>query len=127
MSGPEANAGGVTEALGPNAEAGVFPVAIFGGVEVIAIPVTLYAELLDCQRRLAEVSARGPAPARRPLAVDTRSRLFDDPEVAAFLLEIAGTMRLSDARTACVERYGVMRAPSRSTINRFWQQNRQRR
>ncbi len=97
------------------------------GVELVTIPLSHYAELMDCQRRLAEVPASAPAPARRPLAVDTRSRLFDDSEVASFLIEIAGTMRLSDARTACVDRFGTERAPSRSTISRFWQQNRRRR
>ncbi|MCY1644394.1 hypothetical protein [Methylorubrum sp. SL192] len=97
------------------------------GVELVTIPLNHYAELLDCQRRLVEVSASAPVPPRRPLTVDTRSRLFDDPEVAAFLIEIAGTMRLTDARSACVDRFGAERAPSRSTINRFWQQHRNRR
>lgn len=101
---------------------GIAPIhATISDVEVVTIPATHYAELLNCQRQLAATPA---AVAPRRVKIDSRSRLFDDPEVADFLMGIMGTMRLTEARQACIERFGINRAPSRATIGRFWQRRR---
>ena len=91
------------------------------GVELVTIPVSYFAELLDCQRRIREAGGMHhlqPHPAQ--MAVDPRSRLFGDPEVAVYLYELVGRSKLKDAYFACVERFGSARAPSRATIARFW-------
>lgn len=86
------------------------------GVELVTIPVSHYAELLDCQRRLAAVQI---SPLR--FTADPRSRVERDPEVAAFLAECLGTRLLKDTYALCVERFGQDRTPGKSTIGRFWQ------
>jgi len=91
------------------------PVAI-GGVEVVTIPLAHYAELLDCQRRLAVAGI-----SRQRFAADPRSRVDRDPQVPAFLVDCLGTMLLKDAAPRCLERFGEARTPGRSTIQRYWQ------
>ena len=90
-------------------------VVTVAGIEVVTIPLAHYAELLDCQRRLAlgEVT-----PLR--FVADLRSRIDRDPEVANFLTECFGRMLLKDAAAGCRERFGATRAPGKSTIQRFW-------
>lgn len=90
-------------------------VATISGVEVVTIPLTNYAELLDCQRRLAAVEV---TPER--FAADLTSRVDRDPEVAAFLIDCFGRMILKEAYTACLDRFGPERTPGRSTIYRYW-------
>lgn len=121
MSGRATDGGDAATALSEGAVAGGFPVATFGGVEVVAIPVTLYAELLDCQRRLAEANI-----AHWRFTADPRSRVERDPEVAAYLAECLGRMMLKDAYTSCRERFGPDRAPGRTTIQRYWARLRER-
>ncbi|WP_156648562.1 hypothetical protein [Methylobacterium sp. Leaf108] len=104
----------------------VTPVRVtVSGVDVVTIPAAHYVELLDCQRQLAAHKADKPAVLKpRRVQIDTRSRLFDDPEVTDFLLDIMGTMRLTEARQACISKFGEQRAPSRAAIGRFWQHRR---
>jgi hypothetical protein len=90
-------------------------VATISGVEVVTIPLTHYAELLDCQRRLAAVEV---TPTR--FAADLRSRIDRDPEVAAFLLDCLGRKLLKETYAACLERFGAERTPGASTISRYW-------
>jgi hypothetical protein len=85
------------------------------GVELVTIPVSHYAELLECQRKLAEAGIQ-----RWHLVADPRSRIERDPEVATFLAECLGTRMLKDAYTLCRERFGPARTPGRSTIQRYW-------
>ena len=85
------------------------------GVELVTIPLTHYAELLDCQRRLAAASI----PAAR-FAADPRSRVERDPEVAAFLAECLGVRLLKETHALCRERFGLDRTPGKSTIQRYW-------
>lgn len=90
-------------------------VVTISGVEVVTIPLAHYAELLDCQRRLA---AARITPER--FRADARSRIDRDPEVATFLAECLGRVLLKDAYASCVERFGGDRSPSRATIARYW-------
>ncbi|KMO16539.1 hypothetical protein SQ03_14530 [Methylobacterium platani JCM 14648] len=85
------------------------------GVEVVTIPLAHYAELLDCQRRLAVASI----PAARYTA-DPRSRVERDPEVATFLAECLGVRLLKDTHAQCLRRFGADRTPGKSTIQRYW-------
>lgn len=100
---------------------GDFPVTTLGGIEVVAIPVSLYAELLDCRRRLAVANISAAR-----FAADPRSRIDRDPEVAEYLTECLGRVLLKDAYTSCRERFGADRAPGKSSIQRYWKRLRQR-
>ncbi|WP_430913142.1 hypothetical protein [Methylobacterium sp. sgz302541] len=91
------------------------PAAVIFGVEVVTIPTTLYAELLDCKRRLAVLDV---TPAR--LLANPRCRIDHDPAVAAFLAECLGQRLLKDTHTLCRERFGADRTPGKSTIQRYW-------
>ncbi len=85
------------------------------GIELVTIPVSHYAELLECKRQLA---AAGISDLRR--TADLRSRIERDPEVAAFLAECLGTRLLKDTYASCLERFGPGRTPGKTTIQRFW-------
>lgn len=90
-------------------------IRIVSGVELVTIPLAHYAELLDCQRQLAEVRI-----ASWRFTADPRSRVERDPEVAAFLAECLGTRLLKDAHALCRDRFGEARTPGKSTIQRYW-------
>lgn len=95
--------------------------------DLVTIPVWHYAALLACQRLVAAgaVATPTPTPTHPALAcIDPRSRLFGDPEVSVFLYEAFGRMKLKDAFTACRERFGTKRCPSRATIARYWTRQR---
>lgn len=91
------------------------------GVELVTIPVSHYAELLDCQRRLAALRV-----SEERFCTDPRSRVDRDPEVAAFLAECFGRVLLKDTYTECRERFGADRTPGRTTIQRYWKRLRSR-
>lgn len=90
-------------------------VATISGVEVVTIPLKDYARLLDCERRLTEARV-----SRTAHLANARCRIDRDPEVATFLAENLGRMLVKDSYSACVERFGAERAPSRATIARYW-------
>ena len=49
----------------------------------------------------------------------TRSRIARDPELAAFIVALAGSKLLKEITAECVAKFGRDRAPSRSAIHRF--------
>lgn len=53
----------------------------------------------------------------------SRSKLYRDPEVEAFVKECLLVKRMiyTDIHNACVERFGAARAPSRSAVGRYFQ------
>lgn len=53
-----------------------------------------------------------------------RSTLHDDSELRAFVEDRLGRWKLDDIVTACRERFGAARAPSRSALHRHWQRMR---
>lgn len=83
------------------------------GVELVTIPLADYAELLDCQRRLAELRA-----VQSGLKRSSRSPIEHDPEVATFIANRLGLMTFSEIQQACVAEFGPERAPSRAAIHR---------
>lgn len=58
-------------------------------------------------------------PGRRAFSALTKSPIGRDPQLAEYILQCRETLILSDVRKACVEKFGLERAPSRSAINRF--------
>jgi len=49
----------------------------------------------------------------------SRSTIHNDPELAEFVLEHAGTMFLREIEAACVAKFGRARTPTRSSFHRF--------
>ncbi|MFD2183597.1 hypothetical protein [Rhodoplanes azumiensis] len=91
------------------------------GIEVVTIPVDLYAELLDCRRQLAELKAASNAglnAVRTAFEVAPRSRLARDPEVAAFVAGQLGKATVPEIERQCLARFGKRRAPNRKAIYR---------
>ncbi|ABD87118.1 hypothetical protein [Rhodopseudomonas palustris] len=84
------------------------------GVELVTIPVTEYAELLDCRRRLAELRAVQTRFERR-----CRSPIEHDSEVASFIADRLDRMTFADIRAECVARFGAARTPSRTAIHLY--------
>jgi hypothetical protein len=89
--------------------------------QVVTIPAREYAELLDCQRRLAELNAL-----RRPFERFQQSPIERDPELAAFIADRLGTACLWDIHSAILKRFGKPRTPSKSAIHRYGQRLRAR-
>lgn len=81
--------------------------------KTITIPVEEYEGLL----RRGDASP-SPAPNYGPLS---RSKIHNDPELSAFVLERAGTMFLREIEAACVATFGRARTPTRSSFHRFLQ------
>ncbi len=52
------------------------------------------------------------------------SKLDRDPEVAAFLCKRLETVYLDEARAEALQRFGPDRVPSRASIHRYWQRQR---
>ena len=88
--------------------------ATLAGVELVTIPVTEYADLLDCRRRLAELTL-----VQEGLKGRSRSPIEDDPEVAVFLAERIGRIGIPAIRAECIGAFGAERTPSRSAIYRY--------
>lgn len=91
------------------------------GVDFIQVPLAHY---LDLKRQSEgghapsiEVAPVSPA----QLAARAGSPIYLDHEVADFLYVEAGRLTIEQARTACRERFGVERTPSKSAIHRYWQ------
>ncbi|WP_139220935.1 hypothetical protein [Methylobacterium brachiatum] len=96
---------------------------LIAGTELVTIPAWHYAELLEHQRAARTGGLLSAQMWAHPalLAIDPRSRLFGDPEVAVFLFGALGRMKLADATVACRQRFGADRSPSKATIGRYWQ------
>lgn len=85
------------------------------GVAVITIPVTEYAALLNCRRKLAESDAR-----QRAFNVVSKSPIERDPEVAAFIASRFGLATVPDIREECRALFGATRTPTQSSTYRYW-------
>lgn len=90
------------------------------GVQMITIPVTEYADLLECRRRLAEMGVR-----KTRFVKASKSPIERDPELATFIAERLGRMVVKDVQSACEDRFGPTRTPSRSAIHRYWERLRE--
>jgi hypothetical protein len=90
-------------------------------VELVTIPATLYAELLDCQRKLAELGVR-----QRAFEKASKSPIERDTEVAVFLAERFGRTTVKNILADCRERFGADRTPSHSAADRYWHRLRRR-
>lgn len=88
---------------------------MLGGVEVVTIPAADYADLLDCRRRLAELSA-----SRRAFERPSKSPIERDAEVATFLASRFGAATVKTIRAECAAKFGADRTPPRSSIYRYW-------
>ncbi|MBA3517987.1 MAG: hypothetical protein H0T75_10170 [Rhizobiales bacterium] len=100
-----------------------FPLsATIAGVEVVTIPATEYAELLDCRRRAAERDFEA-----QRFMTPLRSRLDLDPEVAVFVAERLGGLTVAEVNKETTARFGAARTPARSSIHRYWMRLRQAR
>lgn len=91
------------------------------GVEVVTIPLAEYADLLDCRRRLAELTVARAAFERPPASPIER-----DPELATFLAERLGRATGEAILVECRSRFGPARTPSRSALDRYWRRLRAR-
>lgn len=78
-----------------------------GDLQVITIPLTDYASLLDAQKRLLALTVR-----KFP-----RSPIDRDPILASFIRDRIGRMELTQIISDCVSEFG--KSPSRSAISRF--------
>ncbi|MEM7426744.1 MAG: hypothetical protein AAF441_11655 [Pseudomonadota bacterium] len=94
----------------------VAAVATIGGVQVVTIPLSDYAELLEAQRELAEMRSVADLRKRR-----SRSPLDQDREVVAFLAERFGRMPVRCVLEQCRSVHGDKRTPSKSAAYRLWQ------
>ena len=92
--------------------------ATIAGVEVVTIPATDYAALLDCRRQLSELQIRS----RNFMNPERgRSPIERDAAVAAFLSDRLGTMTMVKALAECEAEFGPDRTPSHSAVHRYWQ------
>ena len=89
--------------------------SVVAGVELVTIPATEYAALLDCRRQLAECEAR-----QRAFKVSSNSPIERDAAVAAFLAGRFGQATGTVIRAECLALFGPDRTPSRSAIYRYW-------
>lgn len=107
------------QALGPTkaAKHGGVDVAMIGGVEVVTIPLSDFAELLACRKRLERIERAG-----RSRSHYRASPIDSDPELKAFILRRLGSTPLVDIAADCKKAFGD-RAPSASAIHRFWQRH----
>lgn len=86
------------------------------GVELVTIPVSHYAELLDYRRRFEEREI-----SHNQFERPSRSRLDRNPEVAVFLIQRLGLEPIKDILRNCRRTFGAARTPSRTAIYRYWQ------
>jgi hypothetical protein len=88
--------------------------------DMVEIPLKEYRALKRCQAKLHEIEPRGEVPPNPGYGGIQKSRFDLDPELAAFAKERLGRMTLADIVKACRERFGEARAPSMSSLHRFW-------
>lgn len=85
------------------------------GVPMVTIPVTEYAALLECRRKLDESGAR-----ERAFKVVSKSPIERDIQVAAFLASRFGLATVADIREECRALFGSARTPTPSSTYRYW-------
>lgn len=97
-------------------------VTVVDGVEFVTVPRTYFRDLVR-QGGQAGNDA-GISPER--LHATMRRRVDQDEEVRAFITECLGRVTAVQAVTACRERFGAERTPSKSAVDRFWRHVRER-
>lgn len=92
-----------------------FPIsAVIHGVEVVTIPLSDYATLLDYQRRFAERSI-----SHNQFEQPSLSHIERNPEVALFLIHRLGLEPVKNIMRKCRRKFGAARTPSRSAVYRY--------
>jgi hypothetical protein len=89
--------------------------ATIADVEVVTIPATEFAELLECRRHAAEKDFQ-----EQRFMNPLRSRIDRDPEVAVFVAKRLGTGTMEEIIAAVQSQFGPGRTPSRSALHRYW-------
>lgn len=95
------------------------------GVDFISIPLSHYLNLMERTVEGCRTSSVTGPVSMAQLAAHAGSPIYLDHEVADFLYAEVGRLTIDQARTACRERFGDSRTPSRSAINRYWLRVRQ--
>ncbi len=85
------------------------------GVEVVTIPLTDYAALLDCRRKLQETELTV-----EQFLSGRKSVIDRNPEVAVYLAQNFGLMPMKDLLRVCRRKFGRQCTPSRSAAYRYW-------
>ncbi|TDX60771.1 hypothetical protein EDE12_1187 [Methylosinus sp. sav-2] len=93
------------------------------GVEVVTIPLTEYADLLSARRQLAKLRPAGRRPRKPRLPAPPTSPIDADPEISAFLAARLGKMTQKAILATCIAEFGPRRAPTKSSIHRFYQRH----
>lgn len=82
--------------------------------DTVTIPTSEYQELA----LLREAREAAFATVSK-IRLRSRSKITRDPELARFIIRCAETMLIREIASACVEKFGPERAPSKSSIHRF--------
>ena len=86
------------------------------GIEVVTIPMSDYVELLDCRRRLGEITIN-----HDQLFRPRRSMIERNPDVALFLAQNFGMKPVRVILQDCRRRFGRKRTPSLKSAYRYWE------
>lgn len=89
--------------------------SIVAGVSLVTIPLSDYADLLDCKRQLAE-----RAISHDQVMSPARSRIERNPEVAVFLAQNFGLAPMKEILRRCRREFGRSSTPSQSAAYRYW-------
>lgn len=89
--------------------------ATIGGVAVVTIPLSDYADLLDCKRQIASAFWKGMLDEHGQAGLFTR-----DPEVAVFIASRFGLMTAGEIVSEVARIFGEERTPLCETVRRFW-------
>ena len=94
------------------------------GIDIVIIPSSEYvrlggSETLSYDHHPVDASIAKLVDKIRPFG-GWKSDIDKDREVALFVADAALSMSLSQAQSACIDRFGVERSPSRSGIARYW-------
>ncbi len=82
------------------------------------IPRATYDALLADHAQLAAIRITlGIAPNRGAGSI---SKIDKDQELADFITKLLQSHKLAEIERLCFEKFGVDRAPSKSSIHRFW-------
>ena len=95
------------------------------GVEFVTVPRTFFRELVQ-RKGPGAGKGSGVGISTERLNATMRRRVDHDEEVRAFITECLGRMTAPQAVTACQERFGAERTPSKSAVDRFWRHVRER-
>lgn len=85
------------------------------GIPVVTVPLSDYAQLLDCKRQIESAFWKGMLDEKGQAGLFTR-----DPEVAVFVATRFGLMTAREISSEVARIFGEERAPLVETIKRFW-------